>query len=260
MPNRCRCSLDCRRQHCSLSTQTPCNKTICSRWRLTGFVQEKLAPSFPTGLGWRYQMQGMTRRRLCKAALGLLPIASVVWAQQTPPLRLRGTIAAFDGNVLTVKPVSGGDAKLALSENALIVAVVKASLAEVKQGTFLGSAAIPQPDGTQKAVEVHIFPEEMRGTGEGHRPYAPVANGTMTNGTASGATVSGVEGSTITVRYNGGEKKIVVPPDAPVLRYEIGNRADLKPGAHFTVAATKKPDGTFDTSRINVGRDGAVPQ
>ncbi|HEY7247384.1 MAG TPA: hypothetical protein VH678_26225 [Xanthobacteraceae bacterium] len=203
----------------------------------------------------------MSRRRLCTAALGLLPIASAGWAQQPPPARLRGTIAAIEGNTLTVKPVSGSETKVVLADKALIVAVVKATLADVKEGTFLGSAAIPQADGTQKAVEVHIFPEEMRGTGEGHRPYPPVANGTMTNGTASGATVSGVEGSTITVKYKGGEKKIIVPPEAPVLRYEIGNRADLAQGAHFTVlAATKKPDGTFETSRINVGRNGAVPQ
>ena len=206
-------------------------------------------------------MQQITRRRLCTAALGLLPVTSATWAQQPPPVRLRGTIEAVDGNVVTVKAGGGVDAKVMLADKAVIIAVVKATLAEIKEGTFLGSAAIPQADGTQKAVEVHIFPEEMRGTGEGHRPYPPVANGTMTNGSASGATVSGIEGSTITVKYTGGEKKIIVPPNAPILRYEIGGKADLKPGAHFTVlAATKKPDGTFETSRINVGRDGAVPQ
>jgi hypothetical protein len=191
----------------------------------------------------------------------LLPVGSASWAQQPPPVRLRGTIEAVDGNVLTVKVAGGTDAKVMLAEKAAIVAVVKATLAEIKEGTFLGSAAIPQADGTQKAVEVHIFPEEMRGTGEGHRPYPTVANGTMTNGTAAGATVAGVEGSTITVKYTGGEKKIIVPETAPIVRYEIGGKADLKPGAHFTVlAATKTPDGTFETSRINVGRDGAFPQ
>jgi hypothetical protein len=206
-------------------------------------------------------MQQITRRRLCTAALGLLPVTSATWAQQPPPVRLRGTIEAVEGNVVTVKAAGGTDAKVMLVDKAVIIAVVKATLAEIKEGTFLGSAAIPQADGTQKAVEVHIFPEEMRGTGEGHRPYPPVANGTMTNGSASGATVSGIEGSTITVKYTGGEKKIIVPPNTPILRYEIGGKADLKPGAHFTVlAATKKPDGTFETSRINVGRDGAVPQ
>jgi hypothetical protein len=206
-------------------------------------------------------MQQWTRRRLCAAGLGLLPVTSATWAQQPPPVRLRGTIEAVDGNVLTVKAAGGTDAKVMLVEKTAIVAVVKATLAEIKEGTFLGSAAIPQADGTQKAVEVHIFPEEMRGTGEGHRSYPTVANGTMTNGTAAGATVAGVEGSTITVKYTGGEKKIIVPETAPIVRYEVGGKADLKPGAHFTVlAATKRPDGAFETSRINVGRDGAVPQ
>jgi len=189
---------------------------------------------------------------------------------------VRGTIETIDGNVLTLRSNAGAELKLTLTENALIVAVVKASMADIKEGTYLGSAAIPQPDGSQKALEVHIFPEQMRGTGEGHRPYAPVPNGTMTNGTltgaamtgaamtngaASGSTVAGVEGSTIVVKYKDGEKKIVVPPNAPILRYEIGSKGDLKPGARFTVgAATKKPDGTLEANRINVGRDGVVPQ
>jgi hypothetical protein len=211
-------------------------------------------------------MQQMTRRRLCLAGLrfsglGLLPLASAAWAQQPPSVRIRGTIDKVEGNVLAVRSGDAAEIKLMLADNASIVAVVKAALSEIKEGTFLGSAAIPQADGSQKAVEVHIFPEQMRGTGEGHRPYPPVANGTMTNGTASGATVAGVDGSTITVKYKDGEKKIIVAPDVPILRYEIGGRNDLKPGARFTVlAATRKPDGSFETSRINVGRDGAVPQ
>jgi hypothetical protein len=176
-------------------------------------------------------------------------------------VRVRGTIQKADGNVLTLKPNDSSPVRLTLADNAMIVAVVKASMADIKEGTFLGSAAMPQPDGTQKALEVHIFPEQMRGTGEGHRPYAPVPNGTMTNGAAAGATVSGVEGSTMTVKYKGGEKKIVIPANTPIVRYEIGTQADLKRGAHFTVlAATKKPDGTLEASRINVGRGGVVPQ
>jgi hypothetical protein len=120
---------------------------------------------------------------------------------------------------------------------------------------------MPQPDGTQKALEVHIFPEAMRGTGEGHRPYAPVKGGTMTNGAASGGTVTGADGAAIKVRYKDGEKLIVVPPNTPIVRYEIGSPADLKVGAHVTVlAASKKPDGGYEAARINVGRDGVVPQ
>jgi hypothetical protein len=207
-------------------------------------------------------MQQMTRRVLCIAGLGFMLITPVASAQQPQAVRIRGTIETVDGNVLTLKSRDGTEVKLVLAENALIVAVVKATLADIKEGTFLGSAAMPQADGSQKAVEVHIFPEQMRGTGEGHRPYPTIANSTMTNGTASGATVAGVDGSMITLKYKGGEKKIVVPPDVPIVRYEIGAKSDLKTGAHFTVlAATKKPEGMmFETSRINVGRDGAVPQ
>jgi hypothetical protein len=176
-------------------------------------------------------------------------------------LRVRGTIEKADGNVPTLKSTDGAELKLTLTSDARIVAVVKASMADVKEGTFLGSAAMPQADGSQKALEVHIFPEEMRGTGEGHRPYAPVPNGTMTNGAAAGATVTGVDGSTMMVKYKGGEKKIVVPPNTPIVRYEIGGKGDLKPGARFTVlAATRKPDGTLEANRINVGRGGVVPQ
>jgi len=194
------------------------------------------------------------------ALAGAIIAASCV-AATAQTLRVRGSIEKADGNVLTLKSTDGAEVKLTLTENAMIVAVVKASMADIKEGTFLGSAAMPQPDGSQKALEVHIFPEQMRGTGEGHRPYAPVPNSTMTNGSASGATVSGVDGSTMMVKYKDGEKRIVVPPDTPIVRYEIGGKSDLKAGARFTVlAATRKPDGTLEANRINVGRDGVVPQ
>ena len=195
------------------------------------------------------------------ALAGVLAAASLAADAQQQPLRLRGTLEKADGNVLTLKTTDGAEHKLTLAEKAMIVAVVKASMADIREGTYLGSAAMPQADGSQRALEVHIFPEQMRGTGEGHRPYAPVPDSTMTNGAAAGTTVTGVEGSTMTVKFKGGEKKIVVPPNVPIVRYEIGSHADLKPGAKFTVlAATKKPDGTLETNRINVGRDGVVPQ
>jgi hypothetical protein len=202
-------------------------------------------------------------KTIALALAGILAAAPLAADAQQQPLRLRGTIEKADGNVLSLKSKDGAQTQLTLTltDNALIVAVVKASMAEVKEGTFLGSAAMPQPDGSQRALEVHIFPEQMRGTGEGHRSYAPVPNSTMTNGAAAGTTVTGVDGSTMTVKFKGGEKKIVVPPNVPIVRYEIGSKADLKPGAKFTVlAATKKPDGTLEASRINVGRDGVEPQ
>ncbi len=175
--------------------------------------------------------------------------------------RIRGTIDSVSGKDLTVTLTDGAKAQLKLAPDSTIVAVVKASLADIKEGTFVGSAAQPQADGIQRALEVHIFPEEMRGVGEGHRPYAPVPQSTMTNGATAGSPVTGVHGSTLTVKYKGGEKTIVVSPDTPIVRFLIGGPNDLKPTARFTVnAAAKNADGTYEANRINVGRDGVVPQ
>jgi hypothetical protein len=199
----------------------------------------------------------MTRRVLAGAALIAVISASSAFAQQT--VRVRGTIEKVDGNTLTVKAADGSAVTLMLTGNAAVVGVAKATLADVKEGSFVGSAAMPQPDGSQKALEVHIFPETMRGTGEGHRPFS-VPNSTMTNGTVGDA-VTASDGQSFTVKYKGGEKKIVVPPGVPIVRYEIGERSELKPGAHVTATnAVKKPDGTLEAARINVGRDGVVPQ
>jgi hypothetical protein len=195
-----------------------------------------------------------------RMALAGAILAASCTAVAAQSVRVRGTIENVDGSVLMFKSSEGAELKLTLAENAMIVAVVKASMADIKEGTYLGSAAMPQSDGSQKAMEVHIFPEQMRGTGEGHRPYAPVPESSMTNGSTSGSMVAGVDGSTIVVRYKDGQKKIVVPPNVPIVRYEIGGKGDLKAGARFTVpAATKKPDGMLEANRINVGRDGIVP-
>lgn len=202
----------------------------------------------------------MRNMRIAIAGALLIAMSAAAVAQQAAnTVRLRGTVVKLDGNVVSIR-TNEGTSTVTLADNPLIVAVVKASMADIKEGTFLGSAAMPQPDGSQKALEVHIFPDAMRGTGEGHRPFTTPGS-TMTNGTTAGATVSGVDGSAIIVKYKEGEKKIVVPPNVPIVRYEIGGKADIKPGVAFTVtAATKKPDGTFASERINVGRDGVVPQ
>jgi len=173
---------------------------------------------------------------------------------------VRGTIEKVDGNLVSFRSGDGAELKLTLADNAMVVALVKASMAEIKEGTYLGSAAMPQADGSQKALEIHIFPDQMRGTGDGHRPYAQVPSGTMTNGATSGPVVTGVDGSTVVVKYKDGEKKIVVTKDVPIVRYEIGGKSDLKPGARFTVSAPlRKADGSLEAARINVGRDGVVP-
>ena len=184
---------------------------------------------------------------------------SSTWAQQPQTMRIRGTVEKVDGNTVVVKASDGASVTLTLTDKAVIVGVVKASLAEIKEGSYVGSAAMPQADGSQKALEVHIFAESQRGTGEGHRPFT-VPNSTMTNGTV-GATVMATDGHTLTVKYAGGEKKIVVAPDVPVVRYEIGDRSELKPGVHIAALnAVKKADGSIEAPRLNVGRAGLVPQ
>lgn len=178
-------------------------------------------------------------------------------AQQT--VRLRGVIEKVDGNTLTAKSSTGDKVTLHLTDKVRVTDVTKASLADIKDGSFIGSGAIPQPDGTQKAAEVHIFAESMRGSGEGYRPWAGAAGGTMTNGTV-GSTVTGVNGPILTVKYKGGEKTIIVPVGTPIVRFDPGALSEVKSGAPFTVfAALKRPDGGFDVSSINVGVGGASP-
>jgi hypothetical protein len=201
----------------------------------------------------------MTALRIAAAA-ALAATMAVGSASAQQGMRVRGTIEKLDGNVLSVKSRDGAELQITLTSNAQVVGVEKAALSDIKPGSFVGSAAMPQPDGSQKALEVHIFPESMRGTGEGHRPYPPVQGSTMTNGTVENPVVA-VDGQTMTVRYRDGEKKILVPPDVPIVTYVIGDKSDLKPGAHFTIlSATKKDDGSLETARVNVGRNGVVPQ
>ena len=202
----------------------------------------------------------MTSSRLWLVVAALAAVGmSGAAAQQPQTMRIRGTIEKVDGNTVVVKPANGADVTLTLTANAVIVGVVKASLADIKAGSFVGSAAMPQADGSQKALEVHIFAESQRGTGEGHRPFT-IPNSTMTNGTV-GDMVTATDGGTLTVKYKEGEKKIVLPPGVPIVRYEVGDRSELKPGVHITALnAVKKQDGSIEAPRLNVGRDGLVPQ
>ena len=186
--------------------------------------------------------------------------ATAALAQAPQTVRLHGVIEKVDGNKVTAKSDKGDALTLNLADKMLVVAVVKASLADIKDGSYIGSGAMPQPDGSQKAIEVHIFADSMRGTGEGFKPWDGAPNGTMTNGTV-GNTVTGVDGPVITVKYKDGDKKIIVTPDVPIVRYEVVDLSALKPGVAFSVlAAVKTPDGSYDIKRINVGRDGVVPR
>jgi hypothetical protein len=188
-----------------------------------------------------------------------LVAALAVSSAQAQTQRLRGTIERVDGNTIFAKARDGAPVTLTLADNATVTAVYKATRADIKEGDYIGSGAMPQADGSQKALEVHIFAASMRGQGEGHRPWDGAPNSTMTNG-AVGNIVSSVDGPVILVKYKDGEKKIIVGGDTPIVRYEAGSKDDLKAGAAFSVvAAAKQADGTFTAGRINVGRDGGVP-
>jgi hypothetical protein len=204
-------------------------------------------------------MSRVTRRALVGAALITAFVVSSTSAQQPQTQRVRGTIEKVEGNTLSVKTRDGAVLTVALAGNATVIGVVKASLADIKEGSYIGSGAMPQADGSQKAIEVHIFAEAQRGTGEGHRPWDGAPNSTMTNGTAGNA-VAGVDGSVIILKYKDGEKKLIVTPETPIVQYVLGEKSELKPGASINITnAVKKPDGTFEAARVNVGRDGVVP-
>src|SRR5450631_4003801 len=180
-------------------------------------------------------------------------------AQQPPtPSRVRGTIEAVDGDVLAVKSRSGEDFKLRMASDMRLVGITKISLSDIKVGSFIGTTTVPGPDGGNNAVEVHVFPEDMRGTGEGSRPFDLRPNSTMTNATVA-ESVAGNDGHTLMVKYKDGEKKVVVGPDTPVVTYVPGDKADLKAGAKVIAFIKKLPDGSFETNRVSVGRDGLTP-
>jgi hypothetical protein len=180
-------------------------------------------------------------------------------AQQPPtPTRVRGTIQHVDGDVLSVKSRSGDDVKLHMTSDVKLVGIVKISLAEIKLGSFIGTTSVPGPDGKQNAVEVHVFPENMRGTGEGSRPYDLRPNSTMTNATVA-ETVAGNDGQTLLIKYKDGEKKVTVSADTPVVTYVPAERADLKPDAKIIAFVKQLPDGSYETNRISIGRDGLTP-
>ena len=205
----------------------------------------------------------LVRRNMLRLGLGIAVIAVAVLdaqsgrAQSPREVRIRGTIDAIDAGSISVTSLAGQMLKLSLASDTRIVAIVPFKLEDIKPGSFIGSAAMPQPDGTQRALEVHVFPESGRGRGEGHRPFDLRPRSTMTNGTVG--TVSGTTTRSLTVMYNDGQKTIVVPADTPVVTFEPGTRAMLVPGAHVIVIGVEASDGQLSATRISVGKDGLVP-
>jgi hypothetical protein len=202
-------------------------------------------------------MSIMLQRTLAALSFALICIALPASAQET--VRIRGTIESVDGGAYMVKNRDGAMMKLTMADNPLYVAIVKSTMADIKPGMFVGATGMTQPDGSQKAIEVHIFPESMRGTGEGHYDWDLKPNTKMTNANVE-QTVAGVDGPVLSVKYKDGEKKVLVTPETAVVTYVAGSKDDLKPGTKIFVGAAKKQaDGSVQTPRVTYGKDGLTP-
>ena len=190
--------------------------------------------------------------------VALVMICAQALAQPAQNRRFRGTIEGLDGNVLMMKTRDGASVKIKLADNWQVTAYTKAQISDIKVGTFIGVGATPQPDGSQKAVSINIFPESARGLGEGFRSWDVVPNGTMTNANVAEA-VASPDGQTLLLKYKDGEKKVVVPPTTTIAQFGAGEKSEVKPGVAVAISAVTKPDGTFESARVGVGRDGFVP-
>src|ERR1700761_6201270 len=203
-----------------------------------------------------------TRHNLTRPLIAIAMIAASTvgaFAQKSlVPTRVRGAIESVDGDTLVVKSRSGEDVKLHMTGDMKVLGLVKISMADIKVGSFIGATTVPGPDGKQNAVEVHVFPEAMRGTGEGSRPYDLKPNSTMTNATVE-QSVESNDGHSLMVKYKDGEKKVEVSPETPVVTYVPADKSDLKPGAKVIAFMKERPDGSFENNRVSVGRDGLTP-
>jgi len=193
------------------------------------------------------------------AALLVTVISSVAFAQApaNPPVRLRGTVEKIDGQMLTVKTASGST-NVKLADNFIVMGVAKASMADINSGKFIGTTTVGERDGALVALEVHIFPESMRGTGEGHYDWDLRPTSKMTNANVANVTSMGKD-RVLMVQYKGGEKKVLVPENAAIVSFTPADKSELKPGAHVFVNSQKQPDGSLTAPRVNVGLNGQVP-
>jgi hypothetical protein len=181
------------------------------------------------------------------------------FAQRAPvPTRVRGTIEAVNGDTMQVKSRTGEEVKLHIASDVNVSGITRISLADIKPGSFIGATTVPGPDGSQNAVEVHVFPESMRGTGEGSRPWDLKPNSSMTNATVAESVV-GNDGHTLLVKYKDGEKKVFVADNTPVVTFVPSDKSELKPGAKVIAFIKQLPDGSFEANRVSVGRDGLAP-
>jgi len=199
----------------------------------------------------------MKPNRILLAAVVGCCLAMAALAQTAAPVRVRGTIDAVDAKTMTVTARDGQKVTLAVAPDIGVTAIIATSITDIKPGSYIGTAAMPQADGTLLAREIQVFPESMRGVGEGHRPWDLEPQSTMTNGTVGDVVVS--QGRTLKLRYKDGEKTVVVPEKAPIITYAPATPAMLVPGAHVIITAAHQPDGTLIAQRVGVGKDGLVP-
>ena len=208
-------------------------------------------------------MKATTGKRLRETLLissllaSALMMASPSYADDAKPTRVRGAITAIEGDSLKVHSNKGEDLQVNLTQDTQVRGVTLAQVSEIKPGSYIGSAAMPNADGTLTALEVHVFPPAMAGTGDGHRAFDLKEGSSMTNGTVGDLVVS--NGRTLTVKYKGGEQKIVVPDDVPIVNLEPGDRSLLKPGVKVVMFASQAADGTVTAQAISAGKDGVTP-
>jgi hypothetical protein len=191
-------------------------------------------------------------------AFCLIGISLGTLAQPAPVVRIRGNVESLQGNALKVKARNGESMTVQLADNAVVMGITKASVADVETGKFIGTTTVGERDGALVALEIHIFPENMRGTGEGHRDWDLRPNSKMTNANVADVKAMGKD-RVMTVNYKGGEKKVLITSDTEVVGYKPTDRGELKPGAPVFINAERKPDGTLAAPRVNVGLNGQVP-
>jgi hypothetical protein len=194
----------------------------------------------------------------CLAAAILALLVVPAFAQEGTPTRIRGTIEKLEGQTLIVRSREGQELSIALANDLKVSAVNKAQLSDIKQGDFIGTAAVPGTDGKLHAQEVLIFPEALRGAGEGHRPWDLTPDSTMTNATVA-EVAEGAKGRLLKLKYKDGEKEIEVPMEAPVVTLAPGDPSLLQPGTAVFISAMKAADGTLSASRVTAGKDGVPP-
>ena len=197
-------------------------------------------------------------RAVAVLLIAAVSAVAVAQAPANPPVRIRGTLEKIDGQILTIKANNGQSMTVKLADNFVVMGIAKASVADIGSGKFIGTTTVGERDGALVALEVHIFPENMRGTGEGHYDWDLRPASKMTNANVASVTRMGKD-RVLTVQYKGGEKKVLVPENAVIVSFTPADKSELKPGAKVFVNSQRQPDGSLTAPRVNVGLKGQIP-